>query len=395
MAANNHRLLIKNGHIYDPGHHIDYFGDLYMFKDRIVETMPDDGTNVMIIDAEGALVVPGLIDFHAHVGYGTSEAAFDADPICLPNGVTTVVDAGTRGIANMDQFVKDVIPSAISTIRCLCNVSPVGITSMKFPEDINPRYFDEAQIQFLMEKYPGMIKGLKLRISRTILKEYDISGLEPLKKAVELAENLGVFLAVHITDPPCEYSEILKYLRPGDVWVHPYQGMGRTIIDENGKLVKGVMEAKERGVILDLAAARTNQNYVVAKKAIEQGLAPDIYSTDMSRDSAYMHPVFSLLYVLSTYRALGISMEDLLKGCTSIPAKKLGMENEIGSLLPGAKADVAIIRENTNEREYIDWFDNRITGRCLLEPRATIKDGRLVYLAMDAKQEVKHRLELV
>ena len=395
MAANSHRLIIKNGHIYDPGNGIDRFGDLAMFKNRIVDVMPDDHTNLMIIDADGDLVVPGLIDFHTHIGYGTSEAAIDADTIFLPSGVTTVLDAGTKGAANIDQLAKEVVPSALSTIKCLINLSPTGIVTLKYGERIDPKYFDEEQMKYCLEKYPDTIIGLKIRIMKDTLPDYANTGLEPLRRAIEIAEHLGAFIAVHVTDPPCLYSEIVKHLRPGDVLVHPYQAVGRTIIDENGNLDGSLLEAKKRGVLIDLAGARTNQNYLIARKAIDQGFKPDIYSTDMVRDSVFMKPVFSLPYILSTYKNLGISTADLIKGCTSIPARVMGMEGEIGTLAAGARADIAIFKEKDVKMEFVDWFDNKIQGNMIFEPRCTIKDGRLVSLNMEVKQHVIHKLPLV
>ena len=395
MAANNHRLLIKNGHIYDPGAGIDYYGDLAMYKSRIVDKMPDDGTNIMIIDAEGDLVVPGLIDFHTHVGYGVSEAAIDADSIFLPSGVTTVMDCGTRGLGNMDQMAKEVAQRGFCTIKCLINVSPTGLMTLKYPECLDPKYFDEEQLRYFMEKYPDVIRGLKIRLMTETLPDYANTGLLPLQRAIEMAEHLGTFIAVHVTNPPCEYKDILDMLRPGDIFVHPYQGIGKTIIDENGKLVPGVMEAKKRGVIVDLAGARTNQDYEIAKKAMAQGFYPDIYSTDMARDSVYMKPVFSLPYILSTYRNLGASREDLFVGCTATPAKILGMDKDYGTLRPGAYADIAIFKEKEVDMDFVDWFDHHLHGTMIFEPRCTIKAGRLVYLAMDVKQEIHHRIALV
>lgn len=390
MAANSHRLIIKNGHIYDPGNGIDRFGDLAMFKNRIVDVMPDDHTNLMIIDADGDLVVPGLIDFHTHIGCGTSEAAIDADTVFLPSGVTTAVDAGTKGVANIDQLAKEVVPSALSTIKCLINLSPTGIVTLKYGECIDPKYFDEEQIKYCLEKYPDIIIGLKIRIMKDTLPDYANTGLEPLRRAMEIAEHLGTFIAVHVTDPPCLYSEIVKHLRRGDILVHPYQAIGRTIIDENGNLDDSLLKAQKRGVLIDLAGARTNQSYLIAQKAIDQGFKPDIYSTDMVRDSVFMKPVFSLPYILSTYRNLGISTADLIKGCTSIPAQVMGMNGEIGTLAAGARADIAIFKEKDVNMEFVDWFDNRIQGNMIFEPRCTIKDGRLVSLNMEVRQHVIH-----
>lgn len=395
MAANNHRVLIRNGHIYDPGHGIDYHGDLAMFKNQIVKEMPDDGTNLMIIDAEGDLVLPGLIDFHTHVGFGVSEIGINTDAAFLPNGVTSTVDAGTRGIANIDQMAREVVPATTTRIKCLLNLSPTGIVTAKYGECIDPRYFDLEQIRYCFEKYPDILIGLKLRLMKETLTDYDTAGLKSLSAALDIARELGVFLAVHVTNPPCPYKDIVDQLRAGDILVHPYQGNGRTILDENGEIEACLFEARKRGVLFDLAGARANQNYAIAGKAIAAGLVPDIYSTDLARDGVYMKPVFSLPYMLSTYRNLGIPLPDLITGCTTLPARLMGLESRIGTLTPGALADICVLRETRAPMTYVDWYGNSFTGDLMYEPRVTIKDGRVAFMSMTVKQEVHHRFELV
>ena len=387
MAANNHRILIRNGRIFDPAQGIDRIGDLSMFKNRIVDTLPGDGSNLMVIDADGDLVVPGLIDFHAHLGFGSSELGFDPDLICLPNGVTSVVDAGTRGISSIHQMATEIVPAARTNIKCLLNVSPTGIVSSKYPECIDPRHFDLEQVRYCFEKYPKVLIGLKLRLMPSTLTDFTQTGLAPLTGALELAERLGVRLAVHVTDPPCPYRDIVDQLRPGDILVHPYQGMGQTILDGRGEVDPCLKAAQARGVLLDLAGARLNQSYAVARQAIAAGLAPNIFSTDLTRDSVFMKPVFSLPYILSTYLNLGVPLADLIRGCTATPARLMNQAGEIGTLATGAIADVCILKQRRLRLEFADWFGNAFTGDTLLEPRATIREGRLVHLAMDVRQE--------
>lgn len=395
MAANNHRLLIKNAHVYDPGRGIDYQGDLAIFKDRIVEALPDDGTNLMIIDAEGDWVVPGLIDYHAHVGFGSTAVGFPTDLVCLSNGVTTVLDGGTRGASNMDQMCRQVIPSAITTVKCLLNFSDTGISSLKYAENINPKYFDVEQMRFMIEKYPDAIAGLKIRIMKEAMPDYKDTGMEPLRRAVEIASELGQRLHVHFTDPPGSYAEALTLLRPGDVFVHPYQGMGTTILSKDGTIDQAVFDAKKRGVLVDLAGARIHQSYVVARAAIAQGFVPDIYSTDLARDAIFMKPVFSLPYILSAYRNLGIAFKDLIIGSTTTPAKLLGISRKRGTLAVGASADITILKEKNVQTVFTDWFGNSFVGNTLYKPLGTIKDGRLYYLDMEVKQKLINKLSLV
>jgi len=67
------RLIIKNGHVLDPGN-IDKVTDIVIEDGvfSVIETnLPDahakETGDVRILDAKGCFVVPGLIDMHVHL----------------------------------------------------------------------------------------------------------------------------------------------------------------------------------------------------------------------------------------------------------------------------------------------------------------------------------------
>ena len=74
------------------------------------------------------LVVPGLIDMHAHVYWGANDMAVEVDPTCLSKGATTVVDAGTAGALNFAGFRRFIIEQAKTRVLCFLNIGPAGLT---------------------------------------------------------------------------------------------------------------------------------------------------------------------------------------------------------------------------------------------------------------------------
>ena len=97
--AASYDLLIKGGRVIDPSAGLDAVRDLAISGGRIVavaENIPGDATET--IDAHGKVVTPGLIDIHTHAGLGK-----DGPPMCLQDGVTAWVDAGSGGADNIDQ----------------------------------------------------------------------------------------------------------------------------------------------------------------------------------------------------------------------------------------------------------------------------------------------------
>ncbi|GAB1602268.1 hypothetical protein Ahia01_000505900 [Argonauta hians] len=62
----------------------------------VAQTLKKDGS-VLIFDASGCYVVPGLIDCHLHAYQHATPLGIDVDEFCLKRGVTTAVDAGSAG----------------------------------------------------------------------------------------------------------------------------------------------------------------------------------------------------------------------------------------------------------------------------------------------------------
>ncbi len=71
----------------------------------------------------------------------------------------------------------------------------------------------------LITKYADEIRGIKVRISRSIVGDL---GIAPLEHALELGERWKLPVCVHTTDPPVRAEEIVSRLRPGDIYSHMY-----------------------------------------------------------------------------------------------------------------------------------------------------------------------------
>lgn len=112
-------ILITGGHIIDPARNINEINNLRIINDIIVDADKYPVTSeTRIIHADGMIVTPGLIDYHAHVFYDATEGGVRPDMYMPPNGVTTVVDAGSAGTANFDAFYRTVICASKVRIKC-------------------------------------------------------------------------------------------------------------------------------------------------------------------------------------------------------------------------------------------------------------------------------------
>ncbi len=371
-------ILIKNGRIFDPAEGTFTTGSITVKGTKIIET--EDISPDITIDAARCIVSPGLIDAHLHINDHGSDGGVPADLATLPNGVTTAVDVGSCGESNY-RIMRNyhIIPAAVR-IKTALNISSAGLATTRFPENLNPVHFAEEKIQALFEEFPEDFAGLKIRMSRGIVAEGDIT---PLKAALSLADKIDTILIVHITNPAVPCETIAEMLRPGDIICHCFQGTGDTILDNNNTIKPGILKAREKGVLFDACHGRVNFNLNIAKAALEQNFLPDIISTDHSPKNLFRSPVVSIPRLVSKFAALGMPLEEVLRRVTLFPARMLGMEDELASLQPGTTADIAVFRTEKRRVVFSDFQGRTMEGDSLLTPLCTIKNGRLLYAAAD------------
>src|ERR1041384_7442814 len=96
-AAPTYDILLQGGHVICPASGIDGVMDVAIAGGKIAQfgksVIPSSAKQV--IDARGKLVLPGMIDTHAHIyRYVTGRFGLDADMVGVQSGVTTLLDQG-------------------------------------------------------------------------------------------------------------------------------------------------------------------------------------------------------------------------------------------------------------------------------------------------------------
>lgn len=377
-------MIIRNGQVFDSVNAKFEKKDIGIHQGVFVALDEDTQSNNEV-DAEGNYVVPGIIDEHAHLNlYGTIIGA-NADTVCIPNGITTACDGGTCGASNFEQFYMSNIVRYESTVYSYLNVSTFGNKSLcKHEENHDPADFREDLIDRLFEKYPQVLRGLKVRMCKGTLGAH---GMSPLHAGIEMSEHLKAKgyhcpVAIHYDDLPenVTVKELFGTMRKDDVIAHVFQTKAETIFDENGKIKDCVWDAKKRGVYMDDCHGRVHWSYPNLQNAFSQSFYPDIISSDLVRVSEYTRPGFSLLYAMSVNSAAGMPTEKILQSVTYTPAKALGIEAKAGVIREGAPADVAILDiRDVKDKTFTDNYGNSISGNKLFVPLMTVKGGRTAY----------------
>jgi len=323
-----------------------------------------------VMEAGGLLVVPGLIDIHLHA----RDAELPPSAI-LATGVTTMVDAGSRGADNIDQLVG-IAEGAPNRMRILLNIGRLGNNpggKGEFLEGVEQADVEKAKAA--VAKHRQWIVGMKARLSRGIAAGND---MVVLRRAIEVAEAARLPLMIHIGDTASSLPSILAVLRPGDIVTHMYAPTPNTILDAQGRVLAEVRAARKRGIRFDFSnGLNEHWDWHVAEKALAQGFPPDTIATDLTV-AGRTEQVLDLPNVMSKMLLLGMPLKDVL-GCVTVNASKSFRElNPFGSLAVGAAADITLLELGSGTYEFVDNYRNRRSGRQRLIPRGVVMGGKRV-----------------
>src|SRR5690606_30910672 len=147
------------------------------------------------------------------------------------------------------------------------------------------------------------------------------------------------------------------------------------IVDETGDLLDAVKRAWDMGVIMDIGHGAGSFSFETAEALIATGHQPDVIPSDIHQLRIH-GPLYDLPTCLRKFLALGMSLTDVIRAATTRPAEVLGMQDEIGTLKPGALADVALFTLEQGHFPFYDVQMNRRDGKELLRNTLTLVNGQ-------------------
>ncbi|WP_068775227.1 amidohydrolase/deacetylase family metallohydrolase [Paenibacillus sp. FJAT-26967] len=368
-------LLIIGGTIVDPSTGRSGAGDVLVSQGRIVGVV-EPGTAVeaeRTLDAAGCYVSPGFIDIHTHIYEGVQEMGVAPDRVGIDQGVTTVVDAGSSGFANYEDFVKRSIEPSKSRVLAWLNISAPGLAEGRSELADLAKLDPEATLE-VIERHRDSIIGIKARMSGSVVKS---SGIRPLEIAKDTAREAGLPVMVHVGNAPPALGDVLDLLEAGDVVTHAFHGKAGGILNADGSLIPQAAAALERGVLFDVGHGSSSFSFDTMIKARELGIHPYSISTDLYLVNLVEGPVYSQAITMTKLLALGYTLEEVITWATSAPAKVLGLESEIGTLKEGSEADITIFRIEEEPILLKDAEGKTIAYNQQLIPQYTIRAGEI------------------
>lgn len=375
-------VLIRGGRVVDPSQGLNGRFDVGIRDGRIAEVAPviDPAGWREVIEVDGRIVTPGLIDLHAHVFEGISHYGINADKYCLSRGSTTVLDLGSAGAQTFSSFRKNVIEVQATRIRALLNISVTGMLTNLRGELQDLEYADVDRAIETIEQHRDVILGVKVRAGSDQSGPNDLIAVE---RALEVAEAVGLPMMMHIASTVTPIDELLRLLRPGDLLTHSFRRSGTPesgdegILTSEGILRTSAADALERGVLFDVGHGQGSFSFDTMEMAMRQGVLPSTISSDLhAYNIGEEGPVYDLPTTISKFLYLGLSLEEAVRRTTATPAAAVGWDVQIGTLRVGAEGDVAIFEMQTGEHRFVDSYGAVRVGREKLVPWRTIKGGR-------------------
>lgn len=364
-------LVLRNGHVIDPCRNLNHVTGIAVQDGRVAAVGDELGPGLDEKDLRGKYVCPGLIDLHGHWWEGSS---WGIDPdICLNHGVTTAVDAGTTGFISFPVFRRLQVSAATVRVLAFVNISAIGIPTTLVGELEDIRFARPLETSRVIETNRDLCVGVKIREGTMT----GVHGTEALDRALDAANSTKLPLMVHITKG-ADTRDILGKLRPGDIVTHCFQGRGDGILSsEDNRLLPEVVDARKWGVQFDVGHGAGAFSWDVARRAFEYFFYPDTISTDLHRFSITRW-AFDMPSVMSKCLHMGMSLQDVILKSTWAPAQAIGRGDELGTLKPGAAADIFVfeLEEGNFPLEDTHLLTERASRR--VRPFLTMKGGKVI-----------------
>lgn len=384
-------LLVKGGHVLDPGQGLDGRLDIGVTDGKIAAIQPDipssEAARVVQVKGDNRYVTPGLVDLHTHVGHGATTPGVGMGSVTpdiggVHSGVTTVVDGGSVGVANVGVFRYHITPHAKTRVLVFLNIGSFAHTMTNLADISRIEDIDEKAIAACVEANPGLLQGFKLRLVGPVVRE---QGEEVIRRSKAISKEHRLPLMVHVGDGGGDLRRMSELTRlmldtfeEGDILTHlctPNPGGVMDPTDETHKTLPEVKEARARGVTLDSALGRGNFGITVARIQADLGLAPDTTSSDVTLSGRTRG--VGLLDSMSKFMAVGYSLSDVVSMATDKAAKAIRMQDQLGAIAVGREADLSIFDVVSGRWKFFDTREVPFTGEKALVPVQTIRAGEL------------------
>ena len=401
-------LLLRGGRVICPASGIDGLKDVAIRNGKIAAVASDilPTSAKEVVDVGGKLVLPGLIDTHAHVyQYVSGRFGMNPDMVGVQSGVTTLVDQGGPSCMTLPGFRHFIAEASASRVYAFLSAYLVGgLEGHFYPQLYSP---DGVGIDATVKAATAnldLVRGIKAHAE---IGGFARWGIRVIEMAAEIGQRADLPVYVHFgqlwglpesgangEDADTILTRVIPLLREGDILAHPFTRHPGGFVNREGEVHPVIQAALDRGLKVDVGHG-SHFSYRLAKKAIAAGIVPTTLGADIHGYNTHVpapagtpdhhedeenHPFagqakFSLVQAMSSMMALGLSLEQVVPMVTANPAKMLGRSDQIGALKIGMDADVSVLSERNGRFVLKDNENNEVIAERLLQPAFCLRAG--------------------
>ena len=370
----NNTILIKNALILNPNNFENKKQSLLIKDDLIAEIAEtiDEGNVDKIIDAEGKILLPGLINTHTHLSMTLFRGL--ADDLSLDSwlndhiwpmeanlngdycyigallGAVELIKSGTTTFSDMYFYMEDVARAVEDAgIRAVLSYGMIDFG------DAEKREAEIEENLQLFKSCNGMADG-RIKVFFGPHSPYTASE-DLLIKVRELADEYNMGIHIHVSETekeindsldekglrPFEYLEKIGFLGPDVVAAHCVW-----LSDDEIEIIKKHDVKVSHNPCSNMKLA---SGIAPVSKLIENDICVSIgtdgASSNNNLDLIEELKTASLLQKVSTLDPKVLTSDEAITMATIKGAEALGLENEIGSIEVGKKADIILIDTNS------------------------------------------------
>lgn len=367
--------LIANARIYDTAARGFYEGSVLVEQGRIAAlscgetlTAPE---GIPTFDARGRMVIPGLVDVHTHGraggDFGTADEALmeKMAQSYLQSGVTTVLP--TLASAPLDELETAI--DRISTLRDSAAASEGRLPHIAGTH-LEGRYLNVKRrgahaADLLVKPDPDELEALlsHMKGARHITAAWE---LDETGEALRRSLSLGATASLGHSD--ADYRTAVALIGQGvTALTHTFNAMPPLHHRDGGAVAAGLLSATAHCELIcdgfhiaphmvELAARLAGDRLTLITDSMEATGCPDgEYSIAgnpvtvkdgkaRTHDGAIAGSTLSLWEAVQNLQSFaGVTLEQAVYAATMAPAREIGLENELGSIETGKRADLIVL----------------------------------------------------